>query len=350
MQRRKIAVQQDQTIVFTPFVRVPYLFYLLEKSVYQDLGPEFAANEIRYRIRSLETLAQLLDLLEERQASPRTRQDFLNTLTKVYEKHRKRIWQQVPPAHPHHLPLHFDLTEIYWRRSAYQQPLLNLQKALAILLGTELSLPDFCRKWYLSQGRILDIKAFRQQLLAKRPGVLAKVRNKWERYRVIYCLAAILSRYYFNSYQDVSTDSCHAFAAVMVTLARCFQMKQERSRALGEEHPGLDYNIADMIAQILEWTQERAVSSKGWTERQKQLLGLHLYESESKHVIYSALAFLEALGEEFKRKERWDLQIVPPDLRRQISKHCRSQRRQNLENFVNEILRRWYQRQKAAEK
>lgn len=344
IQKRKVSIKGDTKIVFTPFKRIPYIFYETQKSVYRTLGNAFSKRELKYRIRSFDSFGQLLDFFEQKKPKALLWENFLNTLIEVYEKYKDKIWKQIPPNHPHYISFHFDLAEIYWRRSHFHNPMQNLEKSLRMILREDVKLKDFCKKWYFRGEKIKDIKLFRRYFFSKKPGLLKYIRNKWDRYRVMYCIASILMNYYKNTYEDISDDTCHSFGATIITLTQCFKMKKERTRALGEEHTGLDYNIANMIAETLELTKKRAKSDKPWTKRQKYLISYHLRESESKHVVYSSLSFLEALGEEFRRLERWDLQIIPGDLGKTIVKNCRSSRREHLENFVNEILRKWYKK------
>ncbi len=282
-----------------------------------------------------------MDLLEQQKIWDQVGENFLNTLIEVYEQYESQIWEQIPPEHPHHITFYFDMAEIYWRRSNFSQKEKSLEKSLQLLMGDNTTFSEFCKTWYFKDGRCMDIKTFSQNLLKEKPGLLSKVRTKWDRYRIIHSLGAILLSYYKNNYLDISDDTCNTFCATALTLALGFKMKDERTRALGEEHPGLDYNIAQMIAEFLSLTKQRETNSQGWTAQQKMLIGTYLNDSESKHSLYSALSFLEALGEEFKRSERFELQIISSQTKEEITYNCQTTRRQELENFLNEILRKW---------
>jgi len=349
VQQKKVVIHKNHTaenaITFKAFQRIPNYFYEIDNNIYKNtLVPLFKEEEIEIYLKSIEHLSDLFDLLQERKASPETWENFIHTLLDTYEANKDKIEKAIPANHPHKLTFYFNLVEAYWARSKYSNPIPNLEKALQILMQENITFKEFYQKWYFTDNKIQDIRTFSRNLFRQRPGLFKEVRNKWDRYRLLYCLSAIQTYYYNQIYQDISDDACNAFGATILTLSQCYKMKQERNIALGEERPGLDYNIATYLAEILEKTQTRAQSTASWTSHQKEKIGYHFYESETKHIVYASLAYLEALSDEMERPERWDLHIIPKHHKEIIQTKCTPIRRQTLENFVNEILRKWHKK------
>lgn len=344
VQSQKISIKKQQNIRFIAYQRIPYYFYTLDKNLFEILEPLFSKEEVELYISNIEQWSEFFDLLREKNASNEVWENFLHTLINLYEKNKKELDTVIPSDHPHRLMMYFDLAEAYWRCSEYSQTIPNLEKALQIIFQEKITFKDFIQKWCFRGNKIADVKSFSRNLFTKRPGLFKEARYKWDRYRSIYCLGAILSHYYKAVYKDISDETSKAFGAAIITLSQCFKMKQERNIALGEERPGLDYNIATYLSDVLELTYNRAQSTNSWTVQQKEEIGFHFYESETKHLVYSSLAYLEALSDEIKRPDRWDLHIIPANIKQQIKVKCTSERRKTLENFVNEILRKWHKK------